>query len=106
VKILDLATEMIKLSGLEPGKDIKIEFIGLRPGEKLHEELFYDKEDVIRTQCEKIYLVKTSSSYSEFKKELENLKNIFLASNKELQKLIERFEEQFLTREEKKVTVI
>nr|PZN02262.1 MAG: nucleoside-diphosphate sugar epimerase [Bacillota bacterium] len=106
VKILDLATEMIKLSGLEPGKDIKIEFIGLRPGEKLHEELFYDKEDVIKTQCEKIYLAKTSSSYSEFKKELENLKNIFLASNKELQKLIERFEEQFLTREEKKVTVI
>lgn len=106
VKILDLATEMIKLSGLEPGKDIKIEFIGLRPGEKLHEELFYDKEDVIKTQCEKIYLAKTSSSYSEFKKELENLKNIFLASNKELQKLIERFEGQFLTREEKKVTVI
>mgnify|MGYP003797498387 FL=1 len=74
VKILDLATEMIKLSGLEPGKDIKIEFIGLRPGEKLHEELFYDKEDVIRTECEKIYLVKTDGNYVEFKKELEHLK--------------------------------
>jgi O-antigen biosynthesis protein WbqV len=40
VKILDLAERMIQLSGLEPGRDIKIVFTGLRPGERLHEILF------------------------------------------------------------------
>ncbi|WP_148867471.1 polysaccharide biosynthesis protein [Thermosediminibacter litoriperuensis] len=106
VKILDLATEMIKLSGFEPGKDIKIEFIGLRSGEKLHEELFYDKEDITRTEFEKIYLAKTSSSFLEFKKELESLKNIFLSSEPEMKKLISGFEEKFFMNENKKVTLL
>jgi len=44
VKILDLAMDMARLSGLTPGRDIKIEFVGLRPGEKLHEELFLASE--------------------------------------------------------------
>ncbi len=41
VKIVDLATDMVRLSGLEPNIDIKIKFIGLRPGEKIHEELYH-----------------------------------------------------------------
>jgi len=44
VKIKDLAEHMIRLSGLQPGKDIAIETVGIRPGEKLYEELFYDDE--------------------------------------------------------------
>ncbi|WP_425407319.1 polysaccharide biosynthesis protein [Hwanghaeella sp.] len=47
VKILDLANRMIQLAGLEPGKDIAIEFTNLRPGEKLFEELFHDQEERI-----------------------------------------------------------
>ena len=58
VKILDLATNLIKLSGLEPGKDIKINYSGLRPGEKLYEELLMAEESIIDTQHEKIFIGK------------------------------------------------
>ena len=58
VKILDLAMNMIRLSGLEPGKDIDIEFTGLRPGEKLYEELLVDGEGMDPTEHEKILVVR------------------------------------------------
>lgn len=54
VKIVDLAKRMIELAGYVPNKDINIEFIGLRPGEKLYEELLNDKETTIPTKHEKI----------------------------------------------------
>ena len=44
VQIVDLARDMARLSGLTPGRDIRIEIVGLRPGEKIHEELFMDEE--------------------------------------------------------------
>jgi len=50
VRIVDLATQMIRLAGLVPELDIRIEFIGLRPGEKLHEELFHDAEAAVPTR--------------------------------------------------------
>ncbi len=60
VKILDLAKNLIELSGLIPYKDINIEFIGLREGEKLHEELYWQGEDIIDTTTKKIRMLKNS----------------------------------------------
>jgi FlaA1/EpsC-like NDP-sugar epimerase len=59
VKIFDLARKMIKLAGFVPGKDIEIKFTGLRPGEKLYEELLNKKEEVIPTHHKKILVAKT-----------------------------------------------
>ena len=56
VKITDLARNLIKLAGLEEGKDIDIVFTGLRPGEKLYEELLMDEEGLRTTESEKIFI--------------------------------------------------
>jgi len=56
VKIVDLAEQMIRLTGLEPGHDIEIKFTGLRPGEKLYEELFHESEALQPTSHPKILL--------------------------------------------------
>lgn len=58
VKIIDLAKDLIRLSGFEPGKDIAIEITGLRPGEKLYEELLLNKEESVTTDHQKIYIEK------------------------------------------------
>lgn len=55
LKIAFLAEQLIKLAGKEVGKDIQIEYVGLRPGEKLHEELFYEKEKLKPTEHSKIF---------------------------------------------------
>lgn len=77
VKIVDLAKEMIRLSGLEPDKDIPIVFTGIRPGEKLAEEIFSRKEEMLSTSNQKIFISKLSSFPEDvFLKELENLREV------------------------------
>jgi O-antigen biosynthesis protein WbqV len=56
VKIADLASQMIRLAGKRPDIDIKIDFVGLRPGEKLYEELFYESETLVPTKVSGIRL--------------------------------------------------
>ena len=56
VRIYDLAKNLIKLSGYQPDVDIKIEFCGLRPGEKLYEELLMDEEGLKNTEHQKIFI--------------------------------------------------
>jgi len=56
VRIYDLAEQVIRLSGQKPGKDVKINIIGLRPGEKLHEELLHVSENLVPTQSPGLFL--------------------------------------------------
>jgi FlaA1/EpsC-like NDP-sugar epimerase len=66
VKIVNLAERMIALAGYEVGRDIKIEFTGLRPGEKLYEEVLATKENTIPTKHERIFVAKVREySYKE-----------------------------------------
>jgi FlaA1/EpsC-like NDP-sugar epimerase len=58
IKIADMAKDLIRLSGFEPDVDIKIEYVGLRPGEKLYEELITEGENIVPTKHEKIMVLK------------------------------------------------
>ena len=60
VKIYDMAKKLVKLSGFEPDLDIKIEITGLRPGEKLYEEVLMAEEGLTETKHEKIHIAKPS----------------------------------------------
>jgi FlaA1/EpsC-like NDP-sugar epimerase len=62
VKIVDLARDVIELSGLEVGRDIEIVFTGMRPGEKLSEELFTPGETYRRTEHQKIFVIDSASN--------------------------------------------
>lgn len=74
VKIYDLAWDLIKLSGFEPNKDIKIEITGLRPGEKLYEELMMSEEGLANTKHEKIFVGRpTFSDLGEMQKRMKEL---------------------------------
>ena len=74
VKIYDLAINMIKLAGLVPHSDIDIIFTGLRPGEKLYEELLNEKEKTIPTHHEKIKIAKVhTSSHSKMLMDIQEL---------------------------------
>ena len=74
VKILDLARNMIRLAGYTPGTDIRIEFTGLRPGEKLYEELLNQKETTLPTANNKIMVARVREfEFDEVSKEIDTL---------------------------------
>lgn len=82
VKIVDLARKMIKLSGLEEGKDIKIVYTGLRPGEKLYEELLADSENTLPTHHTQILIGKVREyQYNEVSKVINELIELFDTQN-------------------------
>ena len=77
VKIRTLAERMIKLSGLQPDKDIKIVYTGLRPGEKLYEELLTKNEDTLPTYHKKIFIAKQEPvDAEEVQKSMRELESI------------------------------
>jgi FlaA1/EpsC-like NDP-sugar epimerase len=71
IKVVDIAKNMIRLSGLEVGKDIQIKYVGLRPGEKLYEELLCDTENNLPTYHSKIMIAKVA--HTDFDTVLETL---------------------------------
>jgi FlaA1/EpsC-like NDP-sugar epimerase len=78
IKILNLAEKMIRLSGLKPYEDIPIIFTGLRPGEKLYEEVLADKEHTLPTHHPKILIGKVREyNFEEIKPQIEKLINCF-----------------------------
>lgn len=77
VKILDLAKKMIRLAGMIPGKDIELRFTGLRPGEKLFEELLNKQEEVIPTHNKKILIAKVIEyDFTRISLSIEHLVNL------------------------------
>lgn len=87
VKILDLAKKMIRLAGFVPDKDIEIKFVGLRPGEKLFEELLTDTSKTLPTHHKKIMIATEGvSSISNFDNQLEEL--IILALSDDIYKMV------------------
>jgi len=79
IRILDLAKKMIRLAGLTPGKDIELRFTGLRPGEKLFEELLNKEEEVIPTHNKKILIAKVIEF--EFSKVSESINMLISLAN-------------------------
>jgi FlaA1/EpsC-like NDP-sugar epimerase len=85
VKIVDLAKKMIKLSGLTLGKDIQLVFTGLRPGEKLYEELLNDQENTVPTHHSKIMIAKVREyDFEEISREINELIELFETQNNQV----------------------
>ncbi|MEW6773606.1 MAG: nucleoside-diphosphate sugar epimerase/dehydratase [Bacteroidota bacterium] len=97
VKILDLAIKMIRLSGLKENQDIKIEFSGLRPGEKLYEEVLADAETTMPTHHPKILIGKVREyDFELVKREIDNLIKAFDTQNNfEIVKLMKQLVPEF-----------
>ncbi|WAM33639.1 polysaccharide biosynthesis protein [Caldicellulosiruptor morganii] len=111
VRIIDLARDLIRIYGYEPDKDIKIEITGLRPGEKLYEELLIDKENCVATKNDKIWIEKVNHNVLSQKEDI--LSNLFFLKDKievlnseeiktYLKALIEEFEQPLITVMEEK----
>jgi FlaA1/EpsC-like NDP-sugar epimerase len=84
VKIVNLAQDLIELSGLDVGQDIEIVFTGMRPGEKLHEELFIPGESYRRTEHQKIFVIESATGTvlpSQLNQELAQLEDATYTNN-------------------------
>ena len=101
VRIVDLANEVIRLNGFEPGKDIEIIYTGLRPGEKLYEELITEGEGIVPTRHEKIMVLRGNNhhTYEYMTKQIDELTHIAdtfdtVAIKKKLQEIVPEYTPQ------------
>lgn len=102
IKISYLAEQMIQLSGLSVGSDIKIEYIGLRAGEKLHEELFHEQEQLLGTGFEKLFLAKARRYEQEiWEQQMENLITACKSRNStDIQRQLKQLVPEFVNEDE------
>ena len=102
VKIYDLAINLIKLSGLEPHKDVKIEITGLRPGEKLYEELLLEEENLKETDNKLIFITKNNNfNKDSLKESINDLEKLVFTNNinhddikKAIKKIVKTYREE------------
>ena len=100
VKIADLAKNLIQLSGYTPGRDIEIKYTGLRPGEKLYEELLMDEEGLQATENDRIHIGKPIVfDEDEFLKDLSNLYKEAYAETKEMKQIVHKIVPTYHLRE-------
>ena len=98
VKIIDLAKKMIKLSGLIEGKDIEIKVTGLRPGEKLYEELLAKDENTIPTYHPKILIANVRESSDAIKEKIEELISLYdMQNNQNIVKLMKEIVPEYIS---------
>ncbi len=103
VKILDLAMDLIRLSGLEPYTDIPIEYIGLRPGEKMAEELVRPEEKIERTVHGKIMVIRKSQiDYTNMVRQIRELEETIMKNPRDIRHNIGRIVPDFIGREDLK----
>lgn len=99
VKIVDLAKQMIKLSGLELGRDIQLVYTGLRPGEKLYEELLANKENTMPTHHPRILIGKVRTyDWEEVQLKIQELVNLYdFQDNKRAVKVMKELIPEFIS---------
>ncbi len=100
VKITQLANNLIEMSGLRPGIDIEIQFIGARPGEKLHEQVWTDETPVASTEFPRVLAVPSEFCPPGFEEALRSLENSALAHDEQnVRQELERFQKGFAKQE-------
>ena len=102
VKILDLAENLIRLSGYTPYKDIEIKFTGLRPGEKLYEELLIDTANLKKTANDLIYVDDPPPLAPDFREKIDHLYNVMLDDSVDMRALIRDLVPTYISPEESK----
>jgi len=96
VKIDDLARNLIRLSGLVPGQDIKIVYTGLRPGEKMYEELLLNREELQDTPYKKIFIAKADFyEYDHLMKQLNELRELLDGDDGKIVEALRRMVPEF-----------
>lgn len=103
VKILDLAENLIRLSGYTPYKDIDIEFTGLRPGEKLYEELLIDPANLKKTANNLIYVDDLPHLAPDFREKIDHLYNVMLDDSVDIRALMRELVPTYISPEESRL---
>ena len=96
VKILDLAENMIRLSGLVPGEDIEIKFTGLRPGEKLYEELLIDDDNKKETANKRIFIEQPIKiDEAEFDEKMKELEKATFSEDENIRQVVKKLVQEY-----------